>query len=118
MSLFVVQDSTGSVGLPYKQVLYSPYPSTHIDVDINTVKQMPPCHEHLYHQHRYMQAELSKLWKTISEDDISPENINIQDSFTPDLYGFFRSQAALVYKSKIPECLWSSKSLLAEQQFL
>lgn len=81
------QDSTGSVVLPYRQVLSSPYPSTHIDVDINTVKQMPPCHEHMYHQRRYMQAELSALWKTNSEDEISPDHlINIQESFTPDLY--------------------------------
>lgn len=81
------QDSTGSVVLPYRQVLSSPYPSTHIDVDINTVKQMPPCHEHTYHQRRYMRAELSALWKTTSEDEFSPEQlINIQESFTPDLY--------------------------------
>lgn len=81
------QDSTGSVVLPYRQVLSSAYPSTHIDVDINTVKQMPPCHEHTYHQRRYMRAELSALWKTTSEDEISPDHlINIQESFTPDLY--------------------------------
>lgn len=81
------QDSTGSVVLPYRQVLSSPYPSTHIDVDINTLKQMPPCHEHTYHQRRYMRAELSALWKTNSEEEISPDNlINIQESFTPDLY--------------------------------
>ncbi|KAL0177735.1 hypothetical protein M9458_026629, partial [Cirrhinus mrigala] len=80
-------DSTGSFVLPYRQVLYSPYPTTHIDVDINTVKQMPPCHEHTYHQRRYMRAELSALWKAASEDDISSDNlINAQDSFTPDLY--------------------------------
>uniref|UniRef100_A0A8C7YA39 C9orf72-SMCR8 complex subunit n=1 Tax=Oryzias sinensis TaxID=183150 RepID=A0A8C7YA39_9TELE len=42
----LLKDSTGSCVLPYRQVLYSPYPTTHIDVDINTVKQMPPCHEH------------------------------------------------------------------------
>lgn len=83
------QDSTGSVVLPYRQVLSSPYPSTHIDVDINTVKQMPPCHEHTYHQRRYMRAELSTLWKTTSEDEISPDHlVNIQESFTPDLYVF------------------------------
>lgn len=81
----LLKDSTGSFVLPYRQVLYSPYPSTHIDVDINTVKQMPPCHEHMYHQRRYMRAELSNLWKSSSEDDISPDNRNIQDSYTPDL---------------------------------
>lgn len=48
---------------------------------------MPPCHEHMYHQRRYMRAELSALWKTTSEDEISPDQlINIQESFTPDLY--------------------------------
>ncbi|TSW48754.1 Guanine nucleotide exchange C9orf72 [Bagarius yarrelli] len=82
----LLKDSAGSVVLPYRQVLFSPYPSTHIDVDINTVKQMPPCHEHMYHQRRYMQAELTALWKTSSEDEISPDQlINIQESFTPDL---------------------------------
>uniref|UniRef100_A0A8B9K091 C9orf72-SMCR8 complex subunit n=1 Tax=Astyanax mexicanus TaxID=7994 RepID=A0A8B9K091_ASTMX len=82
----LLKDSTGSFVLPYRQVLYSPYPTTHIDVDINTVKQMPPCHEHMYHQRRYMRAELSALWKAASEDNISPDNlINSQDSFTPDL---------------------------------
>ncbi|XP_076831102.1 guanine nucleotide exchange factor C9orf72 homolog [Brachyhypopomus gauderio] len=82
----LLKDSTGSFVLPYRQVLYSPYPSTHIDVDINTVKQMPPCHEHTYHQRRYMRAELSALWRAANEDDISSDNlINAQDSFTPDL---------------------------------
>ncbi|KAF7710604.1 guanine nucleotide exchange C9orf72 homolog [Silurus meridionalis] len=82
----LLKDSTGSVVLPYRHVLSSPYPSTHIDVDINTVKQMPPCHEHTYHQRRYMRAELSALWKTTSEDEFSPDHlINIQESFTPDL---------------------------------
>ncbi|XP_072533892.1 guanine nucleotide exchange factor C9orf72 homolog [Salminus brasiliensis] len=82
----LLKDSTGSFVLPYRQVLYSPYPTTHIDVDINTVKQMPPCHEHMYHQRRYMRAELSALWRAASEDDISPDNlINAQDSFMPDL---------------------------------
>uniref|UniRef100_A0A8D3ECH5 Uncharacterized protein n=1 Tax=Scophthalmus maximus TaxID=52904 RepID=A0A8D3ECH5_SCOMX len=38
----LLKDSTGSFVLPFRQVLYSPYPTTHIDVDINTVKQMPP----------------------------------------------------------------------------
>uniref|UniRef100_A0A673LDQ4 Protein C9orf72-like n=1 Tax=Sinocyclocheilus rhinocerous TaxID=307959 RepID=A0A673LDQ4_9TELE len=82
----LLKDSTGSFVLPYRQVLYSLYPTTHIDVDINTVKQMPPCHEHTYHQRRYMRAELSALWKAASEDDISSDNlINAQDSYTPDL---------------------------------
>ncbi|XP_026885249.2 guanine nucleotide exchange C9orf72 homolog isoform X1 [Electrophorus electricus] len=82
----LLKDSTGSFVLPYRQVLYSPYPSTHIDVDINTVKQMPPCHEHTYHQRRYMRAELAALWRATSEDDISSDNLfNAQDSFTPDL---------------------------------
>uniref|UniRef100_A0A3Q0RWJ7 C9orf72-SMCR8 complex subunit n=1 Tax=Amphilophus citrinellus TaxID=61819 RepID=A0A3Q0RWJ7_AMPCI len=60
----LLKDSTGSFVLPFRQVLYSPYPTTHIDVDINTVKQMPPCHEHTYNQRRYMRSELSALWKT------------------------------------------------------
>ncbi|KAF3844529.1 hypothetical protein F7725_007692 [Dissostichus mawsoni] len=68
------------------KVLYSPYPTTHIDVDINTVKQMPPCHEHTYNQRRYMRSELSALWKTDSEDDIPPETvIHTDETFTPDL---------------------------------
>lgn len=72
--------------LPFRQVLYSPYPTTHIDVDINTVKQMPPCHEHTYNQRRYMRSELSALWKTDSEEDISPDMVILSDeSFTPDL---------------------------------
>ncbi|XP_030628329.1 guanine nucleotide exchange factor C9orf72 homolog [Chanos chanos] len=82
----LLKDATGSFVLPYRQVLYSPYPTTHIDVDINTVKQMPPCHEHSYHQRRYMRAELSALWRAASEDDITADNlINAHDSFTPDL---------------------------------
>lgn len=82
----LLKDSTGSFVFPFRQVLYSPYPTTHIDVDINTVKQMPPCHEHTYHQRRYMRAELSALWKAASEDDFSSDNlINAQDSYTPDL---------------------------------
>lgn len=80
------QDSTGSFVLPFRQVLYSPYPSTHIDVDINTVKQMPPCHEHTYNQRRYMRSELSALWKTDSEEDVPPDMVILSDeSFTPDL---------------------------------
>uniref|UniRef100_A0A3Q2Q9E7 C9orf72-SMCR8 complex subunit n=1 Tax=Fundulus heteroclitus TaxID=8078 RepID=A0A3Q2Q9E7_FUNHE len=80
------QDSTGSFVLPFRQVLYSPYPTTHIDVDINTVKQMPPCHEHTYNQRRYMRSELNALWKTDSEEDIPPETvIHTDETFTPDL---------------------------------
>lgn len=83
---FNSQDSTGSFVLPFRQVLYSPYPTTHIDVDINTVKQMPPCHEHTYNQRRYMRSELSTLWKTDSEDDIPPDTvIHTDETFTPDL---------------------------------
>uniref|UniRef100_A0A3Q3J9M7 Uncharacterized protein n=1 Tax=Monopterus albus TaxID=43700 RepID=A0A3Q3J9M7_MONAL len=71
----LLKDSTGSCVLPFRQVLYSPYPTTHIDVDINTVKQMPPCHEHTYNQRRYMRSELSMLWKTDSEEDIPPDTL-------------------------------------------
>ncbi|KAM9787098.1 LOW QUALITY PROTEIN: guanine nucleotide exchange factor C9orf72 homolog [Syngnathus typhle] len=82
----LLKDSTGSVVLPFRQVLYSPYPSTHIDVDINTVKQMPPCHEHTYHQRGYMRSELNTLWKSHSEEDIAPDTvIPTDDTFTPDL---------------------------------
>ncbi|XP_049917723.1 guanine nucleotide exchange factor C9orf72 homolog isoform X2 [Epinephelus moara] len=82
----VNKDSTGSFVLPFRQVLYSPYPTTHIDVDINTVKQMPPCHEHTYNQRRYMRSELSALWKTDSEEDIPPDTIiHTDETFTPDL---------------------------------
>uniref|UniRef100_A0A3Q3N046 C9orf72-SMCR8 complex subunit n=1 Tax=Labrus bergylta TaxID=56723 RepID=A0A3Q3N046_9LABR len=81
-----IDDSTGSFVLPFRQVLYSPYPTTHIDVDINTVKQMPPCHEHTYNQRRYMRSELSTLWKADSEEDIAPDTvIHTDESFTPDL---------------------------------
>uniref|UniRef100_A0A7N6FJU5 CI072 protein n=1 Tax=Anabas testudineus TaxID=64144 RepID=A0A7N6FJU5_ANATE len=82
----LLKDSTGSFVLPFRQVLYSPYPTTHIDVDINTVKQMPPCHEHTYNQRRYMRSELSTLWKTDSEEDIPPDTvIHTDETFTPDL---------------------------------
>ncbi|CAJ1073984.1 guanine nucleotide exchange factor C9orf72 homolog isoform X2 [Xyrichtys novacula] len=82
----LLKDSTGSFVLPFRQVLYSPYPTTHIDVDINTVKQMPPCHEHTYNQRRYMRSELTALWKTDSEDDIAPDTvIHTDETFTPDL---------------------------------
>lgn len=84
--VFHSQDSTGSFVLPFRQVLYSPYPTTHIDVDINTVKQMPPCHEHTYNQRRYMRSELSALWKTDSEEDIPPDTVfHTDETFTPDL---------------------------------
>ncbi|CAB1335319.1 unnamed protein product, partial [Coregonus sp. 'balchen'] len=82
----LLKDSTGSFVLPFRQVLYSPYPTTHVDVDINTVKQMPPCHEHTYNQRLYMRSELSALWKAASEDDIAPDAvIHTDESFTPDL---------------------------------
>uniref|UniRef100_A0A3Q2D8E7 C9orf72-SMCR8 complex subunit n=1 Tax=Cyprinodon variegatus TaxID=28743 RepID=A0A3Q2D8E7_CYPVA len=82
----LLKDSTGSFVLPFRQVLYSPYPTTHIDVDINTVKQMPPCHEHTFNQRRYMRSELNALWKTDSEEDIPPETvIHTDETFTPDL---------------------------------
>ncbi|XP_056446345.1 guanine nucleotide exchange factor C9orf72 homolog [Gadus chalcogrammus] len=82
----LLKDSTGSFVLPFRQVLYSPYPTTHIDVDINTVKQMPPCQEHTYNQRRYMRSELSALWRAVSEDDIAPDMIiHTDEGFTPDL---------------------------------
>ncbi|KAJ3613638.1 hypothetical protein NHX12_019884 [Muraenolepis orangiensis] len=82
----LLKDSAGSFVLPFRQVLYSPYPTTHIDVDINTVKQMPPCHEHTYNQRRYMRSELSALWRAVSEEDLAPESvIHAEQSFTPDL---------------------------------
>uniref|UniRef100_A0A8C6PX39 C9orf72-SMCR8 complex subunit n=1 Tax=Nothobranchius furzeri TaxID=105023 RepID=A0A8C6PX39_NOTFU len=85
----LLKDSTGSFVLPFRQVLYSPYPTTHIDVDINTVKQMPPCHEHTYNQRRYMRSELSALWKTDSEEDIPLDTIiHTDETFTPDLNVF------------------------------
>ncbi|XP_006629869.1 guanine nucleotide exchange factor C9orf72 homolog [Lepisosteus oculatus] len=82
----LLKDATGSFVLPFRQVLYSPYPTTHIDVDINTVKQMPPCHEHIYNQRRYMRSELSALWKAASDEEITPDTIILADeTFTPDL---------------------------------
>lgn len=81
----------GSFVLPFRQVLYSPYPTTHIDVDINTVKQMPPCHEHTYIQRRYMRSELSVLWKVASEEDVDTDTGIHTESFTPDLYVLFSS---------------------------
>ncbi|XP_071221901.1 guanine nucleotide exchange factor C9orf72-like [Salvelinus alpinus] len=84
----LLKDSMGSFVLPFRQVLYSPYPTTHIDVDINTVKQMPPCHEHTYIQRRYMRSELSALWKAASEENIAPDTGIHTESFTPDLNVF------------------------------
>lgn len=82
----LLKDGTGSFVLPYRQVLYAPYPTTHIDVDINTVKQMPPCHEHLYHQRCYQRAELTALWRSTSEEQTGADNLTLaHDSFTPDL---------------------------------
>ncbi|XP_048852404.1 guanine nucleotide exchange factor C9orf72 homolog [Brienomyrus brachyistius] len=82
----LLKDSTGSFVLPFRQVLYSPFPTTHIDVDVNTVKQMPPCHEHVYTQRRYMRAELGALWKAAGEDDVLPDTvIHTDETFTPDL---------------------------------
>ena len=102
-SLFIPfpQDSTGSFVLPFRQVLYSPYPTTHIDVDINTVKQMPPCHEHTYNQRRYIRSELSALWRAVSEEEITPEAfIHTAEAFTPDLYALLLLlRAALVGNS-------------------
>ncbi|XP_029585812.1 guanine nucleotide exchange C9orf72 [Salmo trutta] len=84
----LLKDSMGSFVLPFRQVLYSPYPTTHIDVDINTVKQMPPCHEHTYIQRRYMRSELSVLWKVASEEDVDTDTGIHTESFTPDLHVF------------------------------
>uniref|UniRef100_A0A672JB05 CI072 protein n=1 Tax=Salarias fasciatus TaxID=181472 RepID=A0A672JB05_SALFA len=81
----LLKDSMGSFALPFRQVLYSPYPTTHIDVDINTVQQMPPCHEHTFNQRRYMRSELNALWKTDSEEDIPPETVIHTDETTLDL---------------------------------
>ncbi|XP_009454695.1 guanine nucleotide exchange factor C9orf72 homolog isoform X2 [Pan troglodytes] len=82
----VNKDSTGSFVLPFRQVMYAPYPTTHIDVDVNTVKQMPPCHEHIYNQRRYMRSELTAFWRATSEEDMAQDTIIYTDeSFTPDL---------------------------------
>lgn len=83
----LLKDATGSFVLPFRQVMYAPYPTTHIDVDVNTVKQMPPCHEHIYNQRRYMRSELTAFWRATSEDDMAQDTIIYTDeSFTPDLY--------------------------------
>ncbi|XP_035877418.1 guanine nucleotide exchange C9orf72 homolog isoform X2 [Phyllostomus discolor] len=82
----VNKDSTGSFVLPFRQVMYAPYPSTHIDVDVNTVKQMPPCHEHIYNQRRYMRSELTAFWRATSEEDMAQDSfIYTDENFTPDL---------------------------------
>lgn len=73
--------------LPFRQVMYAPYPTTHIDVDVNTVKQMPPCHEHIYNQRRYMRSELTAFWRANSDEEMSQDHIiHTDESFTPDLY--------------------------------
>ncbi|KAM8800328.1 guanine nucleotide exchange factor C9orf72 homolog isoform 2-T2 [Rhynchonycteris naso] len=82
----LLKDSTGSFVLPFRQVMYAPYPTTHIDVDVNTVKQMPPCHEHIYNQRRYMRSELTAFWRATSEEDMAQDTVIYTDeSFTPDL---------------------------------
>ncbi|XP_069621414.1 guanine nucleotide exchange factor C9orf72 homolog [Ranitomeya imitator] len=82
----LLKDTTGSFVLPFRQVMYAPYPATHIDVDVNTVKQMPPCHEHTYNQRRYMRAELAALWKATSDEDMAGDSvIHTDESFTPNL---------------------------------
>lgn len=82
----LLNDTNGSVMLPLRQVLYSPYPATHIDVDVNTVKQMPPCHEHNYIRRRYMRSELTGLWRAASDDDKAQDSvIHTDESFTPNL---------------------------------
>ncbi|XP_059830890.1 guanine nucleotide exchange factor C9orf72 homolog isoform X2 [Hypanus sabinus] len=82
----VNKDATGSFVLPYRQIMYAPYPTTHIDVDVNTVKQMAPCHEHIYNQQNYMNMELVTLQKTASEEVVIPDTIiHMDESFTPNL---------------------------------
>ncbi|KAL4826246.1 hypothetical protein H8958_022094 [Nasalis larvatus] len=75
----LLKDSTGSFVLPFRQVMYAPYPTTHIDVDVNTVKQMPPCHEHIYNQRRYMRSELTAFWRATSEEDMAQDTIIYTD---------------------------------------
>uniref|UniRef100_A0A4W3HMS4 C9orf72-SMCR8 complex subunit n=1 Tax=Callorhinchus milii TaxID=7868 RepID=A0A4W3HMS4_CALMI len=83
----LLKDATGSFVLPFRQIMYAPYPTTHIDVDVNTVKQMAPCHEHIYNQQHYMTSELIVLQKIASEDDMIPDTvIHMDESFTPNLY--------------------------------
>ncbi|XP_051876683.1 guanine nucleotide exchange factor C9orf72 homolog [Pristis pectinata] len=82
----LLKDATGSFVLPYRQIMYAPYPTTHIDVDVNTVKQMAPCHEHIYNQQNYMSMELVILQKTASEEVVIPDTIiHMDESFTPNL---------------------------------
>nr|XP_028567296.1 guanine nucleotide exchange C9orf72 homolog isoform X1 [Podarcis muralis]XP_028567298.1 guanine nucleotide exchange C9orf72 homolog isoform X1 [Podarcis muralis] len=82
----LLKDGTGSFTLPFRQVMYAPYPTTHIDVDINTVKQMPPCHEHIYNQRRYMRSELTAFWRATSDEEMAQDTIiHTDESFTPDL---------------------------------
>ncbi|XP_053558562.1 guanine nucleotide exchange factor C9orf72 homolog [Bombina bombina] len=82
----LLKDATGSFVLPFRQIMYAPYPATHIDVDVNTVKQMPPCHEHTYNQRCYMRAELTALWKATSDEEITTDSfVHTDESFTPNL---------------------------------
>ncbi|XP_019410755.1 PREDICTED: protein C9orf72 homolog isoform X2 [Crocodylus porosus] len=82
----LLKDATGSFVLPFRQVMYAPYPTTHIDVDVNTVKQMPPCHEHIYNQRRYMRSELTAFWRANSDEEMAQDTIiHTDESFTPDL---------------------------------
>ncbi|MEE6459079.1 hypothetical protein FKM82_000530 [Ascaphus truei] len=82
----LLKDATGSFVLPFRQVMYAPYPATHIDVDVNTVKQMPPCHEHTYNQRRYMRQELATLWKATSDEEMAVDSvIHTDEGFTPNL---------------------------------
>ncbi|XP_024069038.1 guanine nucleotide exchange C9orf72 homolog isoform X2 [Terrapene carolina triunguis] len=85
----LLKDATGSFVLPFRQVMYAPYPTTHIDVDVNTVKQMPPCHEHIYNQRRYMRSELAAFWRANSDEEMAQDiTIHTDESFTPDLNVF------------------------------
>uniref|UniRef100_A0A8B9V4T1 C9orf72-SMCR8 complex subunit n=1 Tax=Anas zonorhyncha TaxID=75864 RepID=A0A8B9V4T1_9AVES len=85
----LLKDATGSFVLPFRQVMYAPYPTTHIDVDVNTVKQMPPCHEHIYNQRRYMRSELTAFWRANSDEEMCQDPIiHTDESFTPDLNVF------------------------------
>uniref|UniRef100_U3FZQ2 C9orf72-like protein n=1 Tax=Micrurus fulvius TaxID=8637 RepID=U3FZQ2_MICFL len=85
----LLKDVTGSFVLPFRQVMYAPYPTTHIDVDVNTVKQMPPCHEHIYNQRRYMRSELTAFWRATLDEEMPLDTIIYTDeSFTPDLNVF------------------------------
>lgn len=89
--------------LPFRQVMYAPYPTTHIDVDVNTVKQMPPCHEHIYNQRRYMRSELTAFWRANSDEEMSQDHIiHTDESFTPDLYVLSHiSQSYLIWDKRL-----------------